>query len=146
MKSIGACVVVLLLGCASGRVRPAEVVVRNLEKPGAVVVENHGAAIRLRHRLVVEQQVDGTWRDSGAYVDLVERCDARGLTETCNKVPAGATLTLVPWNGVACDGQCARPCRSNGYLGPGTFRFVVESCDRKKRFAGAGFQLSELGK
>jgi hypothetical protein len=126
---------------ATDPARPPEVVVRNLEKAGAVAVENHGAAIRLRHRLVVEQLFDGTWHDTGAYVDLVEACDERGSAETCRELRSGATLTMVPWDGTACDGQCPRPCRSNSYLGPGTFRFVVESCDRKQRFAGAPFRM-----
>ena len=140
MRLAGVCLIALLLwGDATHG--SGTVVLRNLEKPGAVAVENHGATIRLRKRIVVEQMQEGTWQSTGAYVDLVEHCTTLGAPENCVTLRAGAKLTLVPWNGVSCDGQCTRPCRSNSYLGPGKFRFVLETCDRKKRFGGEPFEL-----
>ncbi len=122
-------------------------VIRNL--PGqdrwvSVVVENHGAPRTLSKSVQVEKQVDGVWSARGGevQVDLVERCGfSPSIAAACIDVGAGAKFTAAPWNGWACGGQCPDPCRMNDYMGPGTFRFVVESCDRKERFEGPPFQL-----
>ena len=138
----------LLLWAVSYDARAAEVMVRNLPTVGALAVDTGGSAVTLRDRVVVEQlwpdvkepAVGGAWHKTEARVELVAQCG--GGDTDCKTLRANNTLTLVPWNGFSCDGQCPHACRANIDLEPGIFRFVVESCDGKKRYEGAPFQLT----
>ena len=139
----------LFLICLCGLWSPSSFVgasalqISNLEKPGSVAVSNNGPTIRVKRRLIVEQETEGEWRSTGAYVDLVGRCIGPS-NENCRQLSAGEIVRIVPWNGFSCSGQCMRPCRSNSYLGPGKFRFVVVTCDSKQRFVGESFALPAI--
>jgi len=113
--------------------------VTNLAKPGSVSVSNTGPAIRVKRRIVVEQQASGKWVPTDAYFDLIGYC-GDPARQDCRELK-GETIEVVPWTGYSCSAQCARPCRENSYLGPGAFRFVVVTCDGKQRFEGAPFEL-----
>ena len=124
----------------------SRVVVRNLETPGAFSVTNEGPDVDLLRRVLVETlgKAEGTekaaWIATDADVRLIATCEEKETGET-RRLARGETLVVKPWNGWSCDGQCPRPCRANIYLGPGEFRFVVLSGDRKQRFEGAPFSL-----
>jgi hypothetical protein len=118
----------------------AGVVVRNLEKPGAVIVENHGPPIVLASKVLVERKRGAEWIEAPVSFDLVQSCAAGKVPDSVD-LPSGATLRPVPWTGYTCSGQCPRSCRSNHYSGPGTFRFVILRSDHGERFAGPEFAL-----
>lgn len=151
MRAAEACVTALLLSCgghpvAQQRQPPADaaprtIVVKNLGRPGELAVENRGAARRLRSSVAVERRLDNAWQVMGNMLDMVETCDRSRPEEACTDLRAGAVLTLVPWNGMSCSGQCNEACNLNSYVGPGTFRFVVRSCDGKQRWEGPAFVL-----
>jgi hypothetical protein len=61
----------------------------------------------------------------------------------CRTFEHGAKFRPVPWTGLVCGGQCGMTCRANAYLGPGQCRFVVTTCDRKRRFYGPTFTLPD---
>lgn len=116
------------------------VVVNNLPKAGAFSVVNKGADIELQRSVVVEKREKNGWTRTEADVRLIGSC-TESETGATRLVRRGETLVVVPWNGWSCDGQCPRPCRANIYLGPGEFRFVVMSADRRQRFVGPPFRL-----
>ena len=128
---------ILPAGCAEPAVK-----VTNLAKPGSVSVSNSGPAIQVKRRIVIEQKSAGKWVPTDAYYDLIGYC-GDAAKQDCRELKRG-TIEVVPWNGYSCSGQCVRPCRSNSYLGPGTFRFVVVTCDGKQRFEGAPFELPSV--
>jgi len=118
------------------------VVVRNLDIPGAFEVENRGPALELASRVVVQKLEGGAWTDRATDLILAETCDWNPKPG-CRTVERGAKLRPPRWNGLVCSGQCPLGCRANLYLGPGQFRFVVTSCDRKQRFFGPAFIMPD---
>jgi hypothetical protein len=133
-----ALVLAAIPGWACGQT--AGVVVRNLEKPGAAIVENHGPPVVAASKILVERKQGSGWIASPVLFDLVTSCSTDAVPDSIG-LPAGAMLKLVPWNGYTCSGQCPRSCRSNHYAGPGIFRFVVFRADHSKRFTGPEFVL-----
>lgn len=127
--------------CAGGAVNSA-IVIKNLEKPGAFSVTNEGPDIDLERHVVVEKQEGGAWTNTDADVRLIASCEELE-TGTTRRLARGETLVVKGWDGWSCDGQCPRPCRANLYLGPGTFRFVVQASGGKQRWEGPAFQLGE---
>jgi hypothetical protein len=118
------------------------VVVTNLEKPGAFEVENRGSSIELSSQVIVQRLEDGKWQDRATDLVLSDRCDSNQAS-LCRTLPHAAKLRPVPWNGELCSGQCMLGCRANAFLGPGQLRFVVTTCDRKRRFYGPVFTLPD---
>ena len=117
------------------------IVLRNLDKAGALEIQNRGPAIELSSQLKVQQFVAGRWQDLGVNVSLAETCAWQSQQSTCHTVDSGAKLRPVAWNGMSCGGQCSQSCRATVYLGPGQFRFAVNTCDRKHGFFGPSFNL-----
>ena len=128
------------LSACVGTIEKPPVLVKNLDRPGAVSIVNQGPDITLGRKLIVEKHVGAKWTQVDADVRLINSCSE---TETgANRVlHRGETLELKAWNGWSCDGQCGRSCRANVYLGPGEFRLVVVSANGKQRFEGPGFMM-----
>lgn len=111
--------------------------VRLLGKPGAFQIANMGDEIDLSRDVIVERNGDG---GTAVTLQLIDTCGAPDAG-ACVSIPARGTFTPVAWTGTSCDSQCPRPCRANVYLGPGTFRFVVKSCDGRRHWESAWFSL-----
>lgn len=116
------------------------VIVRNLPKPGAFEIQNQGPSLSLSSQIIVQRMEEGTWADAATDVYLSPTCEWN--PPTCRTLDHGATLRPIPWNGMSCGGQCPMSCRANVFLGPGQFRFVVTSCDRKQHFYSPVFAIS----
>jgi hypothetical protein len=122
------------------------VTVANLTAPGAFELRNPGAAdVAVSRTVAVERQSGTKWEAVPTALMLIDKCEAQP-TDGCVTIRPGAVLRPVPWNGFSCAPQCAASCRANVYLGPGTFRAVAQSCDRKQQFTGAAFDLPAQGK
>ncbi len=122
--------------------KEADVKVDNGEHPGQFSVTNAGSTpIDLSRKVTVERAEAGKWIETAALVNLVASCEEKNLATTPRRFAAGEELKVAPWNGWGCNGQCPRACRSNYYLGPGRFRFVVRTADHMHRFEGAAFTL-----
>ena len=119
------------------------VVIRNLESPGSLVIENEGPTVSLYSQMLLQSMQDGKWQDE-AWLELVirEACDWQ-QKPGCLELQHGAKLHPVSWNGLSCGGQCAMPCRGNSFMGPGQFRFVVSTCDRSHKFYGPVFSMPD---
>jgi hypothetical protein len=118
----------------------ASVVVRNLSLPGAFEIENRGPDIELAWAVTIQRELKGEWSDHATDLTLIEKC-GQSPPSGCVPLPHGAKLRPARWNGLTCGSQCAATCRANLYLGPGRFRFVVTSCDGKRKFRGPAFEL-----
>lgn len=119
------------------------VVVRPLADPGSFEIRNSGAEIELASAVEVEQLQDGEWRHPRTKLTLAESCPKAAMA-SCVTLARDAVLHPVAWTGFSCSSQCETRCKKNVYLGPGTFRFVVLSCDRKRRFESDSFRLPAL--
>ena len=141
----------LALGCAVSRGQRGDaagepaVTVRNLATPGAFEVEASGAAAELRYEVLVQRELNGVWTDVTTDLTLSDAC-GEPPAGGCVRVEPGHTLRPKPWNGMSCSSQCPAGCRANVYLGPGKFRFEVETCSRSRKYFGNPFTLGPYGK
>lgn len=132
---------VLIVGLVwAGTLPDKTIIITNLAAPGAATVTNNGGHLKLRRGLIVEEKTNRTWRATNASCTVSNNC-GEAYMSACRDMTPHATVTLVPWNGFSCSGQCEESCDKNEYLGPGTFRFVVVTCDGKQRFEGPAFEL-----
>lgn len=132
--------------------KPA-IIVRNVGEAGGFEVENAGEETELDWQVLVEKKGADKWQrysSKPTYLNilLVDKCILPPLTKPAEEKPScrafgkGETLRAVSWSGWSCSAQCPpRACRANAYLGAGTYRFVVGSCDRQKEYYGEEFRL-----
>ena len=126
--------------CAGGQQDfGSDIAITNLPQAGAIEIANHGPSVDIKTKLLVQREYKGEWRDETTDTRIIEKCgDSPGV---CRRLAHNAVLRPVPWNGLICASQCSAGCRANLYLGPGKFRFVVESCDGKSRTFGPPFEM-----
>lgn len=94
---------------------------------GALTIANAGSGlIAIERTIAVEAGGPGNWAAIVTEMAAVERCEAPAKTEPV-VLRAGEKLTVVPWRGFSCSGQCNAVCRANVYYGAGPFRFVVRT-------------------
>jgi hypothetical protein len=130
-------------GNAVAKAAEETVVLRNLESPGAVEIENKGSAISLWSQMRLQRFENGEWHEEkGLDLVIFATCEWN-RPPGCQPVEHGAKVRPVPWNGLSCGGQCGASCRANVFLGPGKFRFVASSCDQKHRFYGPAFTMPD---
>ena len=119
--------------------------VRNLFPAGSFEIENQGPDIELTWAVAIQRYADGQWTDAVTDLTLAKAC-GRGPESGCVRLAHSAKIRPERWNGLTCGSQCPAPCRANVYLGPGRFRFVVSSCDRRHQFMGPAFGMPAEGK
>jgi hypothetical protein len=110
---------------------------------GELRVINHGPALRLRFQIGVEQFSNGVWQPIPVTnFALQEQCAARPPPD-CVTLEQGATLKPLPWTGFYCASQCPSPCRLDGHVPTGSYRFDVSTCDKAEKFTSAEFKLTD---
>lgn len=109
----------------------------------AISVENHGAHdVSLRAAVIVEgRTAAGAFEAHTSESTLSLRPDCSHDAERCVTLAPGGELRPPIWNGMFGDMQCE--CDRCAPAGPGTYRFVVESCDGQHRVEGEPFELTE---
>ncbi|MBK8013058.1 MAG: hypothetical protein IPK13_17095 [Deltaproteobacteria bacterium] len=119
----------------------------DLRGPGALVVRNRtDHPIRLRWAADIERLSDETWTVERAHLFLFGACPEPDAPPTgCVTVPARGTVRVQPWTGYFGCAQCD-VCRKNVPAAPGTYRFVVWSCDGRTRVESPLSILNEPGK
>jgi hypothetical protein len=108
-------------------------------KFGEFRVVNRGAAIRLSAAVKVQQKTGGEWRDT-PVTNLHLRDSCAKPAPECVSLGAEGRLQPVPWSGNYCSAQCPANCNLDGPAPPGIYRYVVSSCDHKRRFVSAAFE------
>lgn len=109
----------------------------------AISVENHGAHdVSLRAAVIVEgRAAGGAFEAHASESSLSLRPDCGHEAERCVTLAPGGELRPPIWNGMWGDMQCE--CDRCAAADPGTYRFVVLSCDGQHRVEGAPFELPE---
>lgn len=122
--------------------KDAPKVVTTIIGPGQLEVEANGVS------LASDVVIDGKGRGETSAFKPVITNEPYLLAESCGARPApGACSTPdhpihpVAWTGMTCGSQCPTGCRANVPVGPGTFRFVVSSCDRKTTYPSPEFEF-----
>lgn len=113
--------------------------VRNLAQPGAFAVEASPSGASFEKQGRIEQRTAAGWETVFDEFTLIEDCGAAAALPACVTLAPGAALRPVPWNGYTCYGQCPRPCKSNVYRPPGTFRLVLTVCGGGAQVMGTPF-------
>lgn len=126
--------------------KAANVTIHNLNALGSFEIENTGDDTELDAKVSIERKEGEKWTPLPSHIqlELIENCDTKKTTPSCLSLNKGEKISPVPWTGFSCNVQCFKACRKNGYLGPGTFRFVVSSCDKKQKFYSPDFNLPRL--
>jgi hypothetical protein len=130
-------------GAAEATGTPARLQLVVTGQTGGLRIINRGAAsVGLLRAITVQKKERTTWVPITTEFNAVSACAA---TSTPDKVTiaGGATLTVVPWKGYSCSGQCVAACRANIYYGPGTFRYVVTRSPGMQTDTGPEFTLPE---
>jgi hypothetical protein len=117
--------------------------ITNLAQPGELEVENLGPDVDLAWTLLVQYEYNNQWINKvlDLGLELVQKCGEPKLGR-CVRLIRGAKLRPVPWDGFTC-ASCSTGCRGNAYLDPGRFRFVISTCDGKKKIYGPSFDLPD---
>ena len=110
---------------------------------------NLGPSIELISTVTIERQVSGRWNDAGIKNFFLagtcpssEDWPSKNTIPRCVSLAAGAVLQPAPWLGYSCYSQCPTSCDSNLASPPGTYRFVVESCDGQRQIVSPPFQFA----
>jgi hypothetical protein len=110
-------------------------------KPGGLHIVNHGAAaVGILRAITVQKKERSTWVPITTEFNAVSSCNATSLPDKVT-IAAGATLTVMPWKGYSCAGQCVAACRANIYYGPGLFRYVITRSPGMQTDTGPEFTL-----
>ncbi len=131
------------LDAGAGAAASAPVVITVLGLGRFEVAAPAKATVRTVARLE-RRGADGAWSppadaelDLGKGYRLLERCD--DPAPAC--IDVTTPLQPVAWTGLDCSAQCNHSCRANRWVGPGTFRLVVLSCDGATSTAGPAFEV-----
>jgi hypothetical protein len=114
-------------------------------KPGGLTIVNHGASAQWVARALTVEWRDGeTWRPITTRLDLIAACDLRfpRRTAAVRLLPA-QSVSVVPWTGFSCRGQCPTSCRMNIYHGAGRFRIVATLLPSNARVIGPVFRMPD---
>jgi len=107
---------------------------------GEFSVRTLGDAVSLNTSVAIEQKTNGKWaRVNVTNLYLRESCDASQPPQ-CRRLEANSKVTAVRWRGNFCWSQCPAHCRLDGPAPPGTYRFVVTSCNGKQMIASPEFE------
>lgn len=122
---------------------PPAVVITNV-LPGRFVLSSaHGLGLDT-DAAIERRGDDGQWSampglDLGAGFRLRDSC--KQAPASCVQLDPAKALVPVPWSGMSCSSQCNQSCRKNVFVGPGTFRLTVRTCDGGAIASGPAFTL-----
>jgi hypothetical protein len=104
------------------------------------------ASVEISTRAKLEfQNSDGAWDavpdlNHGMGYSLGADCPIRAETNACTELRPGQQLLSVPWTGYRCAAQCDPPCPDDSFRA-GIYRWVVTSCDGRRKVVGPVFEL-----
>jgi|HubBroStandDraft_1064217.scaffolds.fasta_scaffold196546_2 hypothetical protein len=110
------------------------------ETGGLRLVNSGAEPLMIRSAIAVEKEEGHDWVTIATEYRAVAQCGRQSSVDPVEIAP-GATLTIVPWRGFSCSGQCDAVCRANVYYGPGAFRFIVTTLPGGQRSTSPTFLL-----
>jgi hypothetical protein len=105
------------------------------------IINHEHVEIDIALAIRVERHDVDRWAPIPTEFNAVSAC-VRGARRPFVRLAPGEVLTVAPWRGYSCSGQCNQICRTNAYYGPGEFRFVVSRWPSGERVAGPPFALA----
>ena len=109
-------------------------------KFGEFRVLNRGKQIQLNTTVKIQEKTSEGWREAPVTnLRLRASCEASAAKE-CMTLAAGASLQPPAWTGSYCSSQCLANCNLDGPAPPGTYRYVISSCDGKHKFVSPPFE------
>ena len=100
-----------------------------MAKSYSLMIENmSNRNISLKRGISIWKKVPSGWSLQSGSIQAIAKCDEfdhHDHLETPIHIPSFGRITLVPWDGSMCGGQCPTSCVKNYPLGPGTFRFEI---------------------
>ncbi|WP_419809751.1 hypothetical protein [Sphingomonas sp.] len=109
-------------------------------RSGLVIDNPGGHAVMIDRIIRVDKWVGTRWTPLGTEMKAIGTCTANAATGPVRLEPH-TSLSVVPWRGASCSGQCTRTCRANIDYPPGRFRFVVTTVQPAAQAVGPVFQL-----
>lgn len=126
--------------CSQAQCSPS-ITVNLGQRFGEFIVINHGAGTSLQSTVIIEERSGGKWiHIPVSNMELRKSCLPTSSYPECIELAADSTLRPVPWTGRYCYSQCPNACRLDGPAPPGTYRFVITSCDGKHTYASPPFK------
>lgn len=117
---------------------------RAASAPSGLVIENPtDQALLIDRAIRVEKLIGTAWTPLGTEMKAIGSCTANRATGPVRLEPR-ASLSVVPWRGASCSGQCTRACRGNITYPPGRFRFVVTTLPHNAQTIGPAFKLDRF--
>lgn len=114
---------------------------RAASAPSGLVIDNPTDHAQLIERTIrVEKWIGAVWTPLGTEMKAIGSCTANRADGPVRLEPH-TSLSVVPWRGASCSGQCTRSCRANIDYPPGRFRFVVTTLPQNVQTTGPMFQL-----
>lgn len=114
---------------------------RAARAPSGLVIDNPtDHAISIERTIRVDKWTAGAWTPLGTEMKAIGSCTANRVDGPVRLDPR-TSLSVVPWRGASCSGQCTRICRGNIDYPPGRFRFVVTTLPQYAQAIGPAFQL-----
>lgn len=113
---------------------------------GDFSVVNHGNPTSLKSNVEVQQLVGGAWQNRGVQeLHVMSACPADDKpAPSCRSIGHDEAVVAVPWTGHVCYSQCPRSCFGEGKALPGTYRYVIKSCDQHRTFMSPAFVVPIL--
>jgi hypothetical protein len=116
---------------------------------GLTITNLSSRPVTIERRIRREYQTASGW--TGTYdMEAVSKCETYDPNfldwKAQVQIDAHATLTVVPWDGWICGGQCPIACMQNVPAMPGTYRFVLVTVPDARRIISPKFSMSRCDK
>ncbi|WP_425230466.1 hypothetical protein [Sphingomonas sp.] len=135
----GALLVLAAAGLSQDATRAVRL--RATARPSGLVIENATDRPMLIERAIrVDKLIGATWTPLTTEMKAIDACTANAATGPV-RLGARVSLSVVPWRGASCSGQCTYACRANIDFPPGRFRFVVTTLPERTQLIGPAFRL-----
>jgi hypothetical protein len=116
-----------------------------MAKSYSLMIENmSNRDISLKRGISIWKKVPSGWSLQSGSIQVIAKCDELDHDyhlEAPIHIPSSGTVTVVPWDGSMCGGQCPTSCLRNYPLGPGTFRFEVVVIPEDTKIQGPPFTI-----
>jgi hypothetical protein len=110
---------------------------------GLLIANQMDHSVTIELGILVERQTPSGWQLSRG-IQAVSTCDRWELNASENapvRIEPHGTLTVVPWDGWDCKGQCLTACQQNVPPMSGTYRFVVMIVPTGQRVISPIFEI-----
>lgn len=108
---------------------------------GLTITDLTANPVAIERWIAVERRTPKGWIPNTG-IEAVSSCkDRRYNSKSPIPLAAHSSISVYPWDGFLCGGQCEESCMQNAFSGPGIFRFVVVLVPEGKRISSLPFAI-----